>query len=71
MHFVVQWQKETIFQKNGFQQRESQSLGICSCTHPYLNYFPYAYLLETFLLLYVLKMWLLIRGWPGLDCFLI
>jgi hypothetical protein len=27
--------------------------------------------LETFLLLYVLKMWLLIRGWPGLDCFLI
>lgn len=45
MHFVVQWVKKMIFRKNGFQQREQQSLSICSCVEAYLNYLSYSYLL--------------------------
>ena len=46
MHFVVQWVKKIIFWKNGFWQREQQSLGICSCVQVYLNYLCYSYLLD-------------------------
>lgn len=35
-----------IFWKNGFWQREQQSLGICSCVQAYLNYLCYSYLLD-------------------------
>lgn len=46
MHFVVQWVKKMIFWKNGFWQREQQSLGIWSCAQAYLNYVRYSYLLD-------------------------